>query len=365
MNTPARGQVIIHCVILLGYTQMNKCAQTVICIIVCRSFSDDGTTCFMAQQLGFFEINKPSECDTPKPEFGGSTSAEMLAHAATVCCQSRKVDQMVCRVGKCVASVALCLALHNDFEDAAKKITNPKAMEMSDEGNFEGDCAAAILNRVEGALCCTTGMQLLGKCVEREVGDYKACEDSWNAAFEPTFFDKAEAIAKAFQTGGYCAPQSTSASVCPKCGTIKKSGKLSCCAPGGSWVKQCGNPGNSKFEHTWSEGIDACRSKFASVCICWSTCTAFVSVVHLLVRVFLNNAEISQRRMVPRRLSLNQSAPVATSAVSSRNPIKINSVVVPPVGVGSRSVVIPVTRSLSTRGPRATRPAKTVSSRLV
>ena len=45
---------------------------------------------------------------------------------------------------------------------------------------------------------------------------------------------------------------------CSKCGTIKKSGELSCCVRGGDWFKNCGNPGDKKFDHTWSEGIQAC-----------------------------------------------------------------------------------------------------------
>jgi len=47
--------------------------------------------------------------------------------------------------------------------------------------------------------------------------------------------------------------------VCPKCGTKKDSGKPSCCVPGGSWFKKCGNAGDSNFEHTWLEGIQACE----------------------------------------------------------------------------------------------------------
>ena len=46
--------------------------------------------------------------------------------------------------------------------------------------------------------------------------------------------------------------------ICPKCGT-NKSGKLSCCARGGAWFQKCGDPGDSKFGHTWNEGIKACR----------------------------------------------------------------------------------------------------------
>ena len=75
-----------------------------------------------------------------------------------------------------------------------------------------------------------------------------------------------------------------------KCGTLKK-GKLSCCAPGGSWFKQCGNPGDPK-PHTWFQGIAACKGKpiqharlelkcclmlrlcHSSMCVCMSTETA-------------------------------------------------------------------------------------------
>ena len=47
-------------------------------------------------------------------------------------------------------------------------------------------------------------------------------------------------------------------SVCRKCGTIGKSNKVSCCARGGSWFKDCGSAANVKLRHTWHEGIQAC-----------------------------------------------------------------------------------------------------------
>ena len=50
------------------------------------------------------------------------------------------------------------------------------------------------------------------------------------------------------------------APVCPKCVAIKKSGKLSCCAPGGAWFKKCVTSGNSNTEHTWVEGVQACKN---------------------------------------------------------------------------------------------------------
>ena len=46
---------------------------------------------------------------------------------------------------------------------------------------------------------------------------------------------------------------------CHKCGTIAKSGKSSCCGRGGSWFENCGGAGNAKVEHTWHEGILACK----------------------------------------------------------------------------------------------------------
>ena len=45
---------------------------------------------------------------------------------------------------------------------------------------------------------------------------------------------------------------------CLKCGTTETSGKRSCCARGGAWFKKCGDVGDTKFDHTWIEGILAC-----------------------------------------------------------------------------------------------------------
>ena len=50
-------------------------------------------------------------------------------------------------------------------------------------------------------------------------------------------------------------------SVCPRCGTIAKSGKMSCCGRGGSWFKSCGGTSNSNPGHTRYEGIQACKAR--------------------------------------------------------------------------------------------------------
>ena len=72
---------------------------------------------------------------------------------------------------------------------------------------------------------------------------------------------------------------SLSMTVCPKCGSVKKSGKLSCCARGGAWFKNCGDGGDSNFDHTWVEGIEACKGMFSAVrtlpgAVCW-VCVLF------------------------------------------------------------------------------------------
>ena len=53
-------------------------------------------------------------------------------------------------------------------------------------------------------------------------------------------------------------------SLCSKCGTIEKSGKISCCGRGGSWFKNCGGTGKKKLHHRWYEGIQACKVRTQS-----------------------------------------------------------------------------------------------------
>ena len=52
----------------------------------------------------------------------------------------------------------------------------------------------------------------------------------------------------------------TSSSICRKCGTTRKSGKSSCCGRGGSWHTSCGSAYNTRLQHTWYEGLHACKA---------------------------------------------------------------------------------------------------------
>ena len=62
--------------------------------------------------------------------------------------------------------------------------------------------------------------------------------------------------------------------LCPKCGVTKKFGARSCCARGGAWFKNCGDDGDTKFDHTWTEGIQACKGV-------WYTDPLFVCVMSM------------------------------------------------------------------------------------
>ena len=48
---------------------------------------------------------------------------------------------------------------------------------------------------------------------------------------------------------------------CPKCGSFAKSGRVSCCAHGGAWYKNCGGAANKHADHRWFEGVEACKGK--------------------------------------------------------------------------------------------------------
>ena len=68
-------------------------------------------------------------------------------------------------------------------------------------------------------------------------------------------------IAKSRSTSAIITSAITKTLKCPKCGTFEKSGRSSCCAPGGAWYKHCGGAGNRNADHKWFEGVEACKCK--------------------------------------------------------------------------------------------------------
>ena len=147
---------------------------------------------------------------------------------------------------------------------------------------------------------------------------------------------------------------------CPKCNLLKKSGQLSCCARGAAWFKKCGDPGDSRFEHTWLQGKQACNSKFV---LCQTTCLqAHRLCFNCLLPMPM--CQHDQTRDIPRKRQhqethdspRHQQAPRDVPSVAPRN--LVSSVVALAVVLGSRIVEIPATRVLSTRGLRESRHVK-------
>ena len=69
-------------------------------------------------------------------------------------------------------------------------------------------------------------------------------------------------IATSVSTLAFTSTTIPNANSCTNCGTFEKSGRASCCAPGGAWYKNCGGAGNNNADHRWFEGIDACKRTF-------------------------------------------------------------------------------------------------------
>ena len=52
---------------------------------------------------------------------------------------------------------------------------------------------------------------------------------------------------------------------CPRCGTFTKSGRRSCCAPGGAWFTNCGDTHKKNVGHRWFDGVATCKRKFRTI----------------------------------------------------------------------------------------------------
>ena len=124
-------------------------------------------------------------------------------------------------------------------------------------------------------------------------------------------------------------PELSSSEGCPKCSSHKQSGKLSCCAGGGAWFKKCGDFGNSNFDHTWVEGIQACKGRSPKVLI-------------LLVTLF--QCESCHRNgfvvvTIPRRHSTHHLPTVTTSVASLSSPASSSRTVITSVSAMAMTII--------------------------
>merc|ERR1719182_1195250 len=112
-------------------------------------------------------------------------------------------------------------------------------------------------------MCGTNAKTGTRSCCIRGGAWFKKCGSPGGPKFEHTWVEGVQACKSAPISA--TSTSAISSNGCPMCATLKKSGKRSCCGPGGAWFKNCGNPGDSKFGHTWFEGIEACKETKSTV----------------------------------------------------------------------------------------------------
>ena len=104
-------------------------------------------------------------------------------------------------------------------------------------------------------------------------------------------------------------PSLVSSGGCATCRTIKKSGLLSCCARGGAWFKKCGDAGDVQFDHTWAEGVQACKS----------SSTIFKSPLEVMIRP-VDTMVYPQNIAAPLSVARQQTNVNQRDSVSSASP---------------------------------------------
>ena len=143
----------------------------------------------------------------------------------------------------------------------------------------------------------------------------------------------------------------TRTAVCPKCSAFAKSGRKSCCAPGGAWFQNCGGAGTKIFVHKWVEGVAACKRKFGANDV---VVTLFNS--YFFKEFLTNNTYKCRQTRRPR-----STFPYAPDVERLRN--LGNGVAVVAAVPGSTTAEELASGNCATRGARASRSAKRAHDR--
>ena len=183
----------------------------------------------------------------------------------------------------------------------------------------------------------------------------------------------AHIVAEVLTPGSESAAKNNDA--CPKCGAVTKSGKLSCCARGGSWFKNCGDAGDTQFDHTWTEGFQTCKSPLLNSQLCameyggygWLSHAAYCSRIHnndlvshhcrvMFTPTFL--LQHTRRRVYPLKTPIR----CAPSAAFRRSPISTAAALA--AVLGSANAEKSAIQSSIILGPKVSRPATVSRIRL-
>jgi len=123
--------------------------------------------------------------------------------------------------------------------------------------NLYATTTLPVMTRAVGTVCpkCGTSASGIMSCCFRGGSWFRKCG---NRGADHTWFD---GILVCKENAVPAPPPTTmdaTMTACTKCAT-NKAGKHTCCARGGSWFNRCGDPDNPNFDHTWSEGVAVCQ----------------------------------------------------------------------------------------------------------
>ena len=103
---------------------------------------------------------------------------------------------------------------------------------------------------------------------------------------------------------------------------IKKSGKLSCCGSDGFWFGNCGSAGDKKHDHSWHEGLQACKAQSQSNLVIGQQ----LNSIHQHTNAFSNGAVDANSRAVITGVTPNASlSAVALGQAPSLTPTQITA----------------------------------------
>ena len=135
---------------------------------------------------------------------------------------------------------------------------------------------------------------------------------------------------------------------CPKCG-INPNGEVTCCA--GAWKGKCGDDGK---EHTWTEGLLACRCKrlrarvfYTTLLICIFTISIDIAVTKAATVAVTTSTSVSTVTMPARVSAVTTSTSVSAVTTSTSVSAVTTSTRVSAVTTPARVSVVATTTSTS------------------
>ena len=117
-------------------------------------------------------------------------------------------------------------------------------------------CPKCATNSKGQLTCCAPAGAWYGTCTENPNDGGHTWTEGWESCNRKFARDTIPSSAGSLTNFGTVLK--ADGPVCSQCARVKRTSRYSCCARGGAWFNNCGGS-DSSFDHTWSEGLQACR----------------------------------------------------------------------------------------------------------